>query len=211
MMLIALLGGLGGAINAALAYLKFPPTEYGLTWSVIPAGAVHGAVLAILMVVASRWLARRRWWLKLTGSAVAGWAAGWLSWIPMELSLIDGSKGSEWGFGHGHGLTPENIGTAFVWPLRLRAEILYAPYLFFGLVALCGSLVFAYAHGFGIRRLGVWIALGVLSGVLGSLWWWAIFKPWYLGVLHGTIWGALVGFGIWKAQRLESAVSENIR
>jgi len=43
-------------------------------------------------------------------------------------------------------------------------------------------------------------------GVLGSLWFWLDSKPWYLSLLHGAIWGSLVGFGVWRFQRDVSSV-----
>ena len=64
--LVGLLGGSGGAINASLCYANLPvpvgvrgwgnaPIEF--IWSIIPAGALHGALLA-MMAVGGAWLLR---------------------------------------------------------------------------------------------------------------------------------------------------------
>jgi hypothetical protein len=35
--------------------------------------------------------------------------------------------------------------------------------------------------------------------MLGSLWWWIEFQPWYFAAIHGSVWGLLVG---WATSRL---------
>src|SRR5260370_7243034 len=61
---IALLGAVGGAINASLCYAEFPVAAGGehFKWHVIPAGAMHGPMLAALTVAwASCPLAKAVW------------------------------------------------------------------------------------------------------------------------------------------------------
>ena len=55
------------------------------------------------------------------------------------------------------------------------------------------------------KHLSVHLLIGSLSGSLGSLSLWVELQSWwYFSLIHGTIWGALVGFGVWKATREDS-------
>ena len=86
--LIGLLGSVGGAINAWLCYANFPvPVGSGekngnFSWHIIPAGAVHGALLAISTVALAAFLMRRNRFLRWTGIPIVGWFSGWLSLHP---------------------------------------------------------------------------------------------------------------------------------
>lgn len=44
------------------------------------------------------------------------------------------------------------------------------------------------------------VSLAVVSGVVGSLSWW-LASSWWTSVAHGSVWGALVGRGVWAGQR----------
>jgi hypothetical protein len=62
----------------------------------------------------------------------------------------------------------------------------------FGLVAL---LYYAALHRLASRSSGPLecALLASASGFLGSLWWWIEIEAWYFSLIHGSIWGVLVG------------------
>ncbi len=194
--IVGLLGALGGAINAWLCYAKLPaPVGTSLvafSWHVIPAGAVHGALLAMIPVAFAQGLRRRGWPLRWAAVPVIGWLCGWLPFIPINMSL-DASSPLRAGV--------PSLMQALFWPFRSEpAEALVGLWQFFGAV---GMLYYAGLNLFGVlAKPGVrpHLALAIASGVLGSFWWWKEMAPWYFSVLHGTIWGALVGYGVWKAR-----------
>lgn len=85
--LVGLLGGLGGAIVAWL-WLWYKEIPVTLAREVIPAGALHGAILAVIAVGASSlvWPSRPLFrWLLLPA---VGWVSGWLSFVPLGLSFL---------------------------------------------------------------------------------------------------------------------------
>lgn len=87
--LIGLLGGVGGAINAWLCYARVP-TETGYTdfsWHIIPAGACHGGLLAVVAAGCAVLLRRQKALVRWMALPVVGWLSGWLSWIPLRLSI----------------------------------------------------------------------------------------------------------------------------
>ena len=180
--LIGLLGGLGGAINVWLCYVKLPgvpPYFTGFKSHIMLAGMAHGALLALIPVT-SAWLLRsKRWWVNMLAIPIVGWVSGWLSFIPFDAY-----------FGRSFHLV------TLVWPFF---RPLWTPYAYFGLV---GGLYYLLLNierllsGNAILRHMFW---GSFGGFLGSLGWWAFFKPWWFSLIHGTIWGSLVGFGVWKA------------
>src|SRR3989338_2894291 len=198
--LIGLLGGLGGAINAWLCYARIPVpvmTEgfmdsrrqpFDFPCSVIPGGACHGGLLALISVALAALLWQRGWLTRLTGLAVAGWLAGWLSYIPLGLSMDETVSGKQ-------------MVEALVWPFERPPQSLLVPYFYFGLVGSAYYLFLNLCRQLTRQQLGLHLFIGSLSGILGSLWWWVGFKPWYFSLLHGTIWGCLVGFGVWKSQQ----------
>ena len=181
--LIGLLGGVGGAINAWLCYAKFPVPigeDPALSWHAIPAGGVHGSLLALVCVGLPVLLENERLLIRLIGVPLVGWCAGFISWIPLNASL---------GFGWSH-------------YVERGWDILWWPFPYFGLVGVVYALLVLLAEEFiaNHRRIAYPIICSV-SGVLGSLLWWMGWKPWWFAVLHGAIWGLLVGFGVWKSQQ----------
>lgn len=186
---IAVWGGLGGAINAWLCYAHLPvpimsgggifggPSPIEFYWTTIPGGFGHGAILALMSVLLAGRLAAQPLPIRVAAAAAAGWIAGYLSWIVLSTAMLLG----EW---------PDIL----VWPLD---QGWWQPWLHFGLAA---SL---YIAGLSLRpnwpgpRLVPHLLCGIASGALGSLWWWIMSTPWYFSLIHGTIWGALVGYGVW--------------
>ena len=186
-----MLGGLGGAINAALCYAKLPvPTgEQGsFEWHVIPAGGAHGALLALIAAGCAAGLWNQRAWIRWAAVPVVGWLAGWLSWIPLHLSIVEGE-----------------LLKAILWPFSNSKELVLGLWQYFGLVSLLCYAGLQWLRRFSPRHRWAPFAVGIGSGCLGSLWWWIEVEPWYFSLLHGTIWGSLVGFGIWRAQSLSAA------
>ena len=185
---IAFLGAIGGAINAALCYAKIPvaaAVDKNFDWQVIPAGAVHGAILAGVAVGVACLLTGKAVWLRLLTAPFAGWVGGYLSWVPLNPLVFDKpwSKSLSWPIGEATGI-----------------GLLFITFLYFGFVTaiyyVCLSL-----GGLSQRGLGVHLLYACTAGIAGSLWWWIGWKPWYLSLLHGTIWGMLVGYGTWRAVR----------
>ncbi len=199
---IGLMGALGGAVNAVLCYLHMPtaiisPGIVGLNadqtasfpfpWHVIPAGALHGALLVLGSVGCARLCWNLRFKIKVTGLVITTWVVGWLSFIPLRVSVFH-----------------ESWREAVTWPLASGLagwlDALRAPVTSFGLVAGVYYLLLAVCRQLTARSRSWQMVMGAASGVLGSLYWWASFHRWYFSVLHGVIWGALVGYGVWAAQ-----------
>jgi hypothetical protein len=193
---VGLCGALGGAINAG-QYLLWVGTDTScgyfclgpsFEWHLVPAGAVHGGLLAALAFAGGSLLAKRRLAAKLLGVLLLGWFAGYASWIPLDRSLNGGS----W---------PESLSWAF---RSASLATLWLPFLYFGLVASIYCLCLAL---FAARKatLGANVLYASISGILGSLWFWISFgERWYYSVfslLHGAIWGICVGVGAWMVSR----------
>ena len=182
----ALCGAAGGAANAFLCYQKIPVRVENFAWHIVPAGALHGAVLALIAVgLASKFYSALsfRWWL---GFLLAGYAAGWLSWIPISFSAFRNP-----------------VLKSVFWPVGTDDfGILWGPYHAFGLVSAIYYLVLTRFGVFQKRNLAAHLAAATVSGVLGSLWFWIIFSQWYLALLHGAVWGIPVGFSVWRSRTL---------
>lgn len=180
--LILVFGGVGGAINAALAFVRLPVPVGDVTfeWHVILAGAAHGAILAGTAAASAFALQAQALPLRWIAAPVVGWLAGWLSWVPMHLSIVD-----------------MGLMAALRWPfVDSFGDVLISPLRSFGLVSalLYGGLNLSV---WPLSSRGVCVIMGITSGVLGSLWFWASVGPWYLALLHGGIWGGLVGRGLY--------------
>jgi hypothetical protein len=97
-----------------------------------------------------------------------------------------------------------------LWPFeqsQLWPQALWVPFVYFGLVAVIYYLWLA-THG---RNAGtVWASLAgaCAAGTLGSLWFWILFERWYFSVIHGVLWGVLVGVGA-GSNRARTAVAYN--
>ena len=79
----------GWRVDAWLCYVQLPePIEDPpFRWHVVPAGTLHGAVLALCSVAAAIALSRSRVGVHLLAAPMVGWVAGYASWIPLIYSL----------------------------------------------------------------------------------------------------------------------------
>ncbi len=185
LLLVAALGAVAGATNASLCLARVPePVHDNPTfgWVLVPAGALHGAMLGLIPVagalVASRWRAISRVLLVVP----VGWLAGYLSWIPLHHWVLD-----------------EPWRRALLWPFQNASWLgaAWAPFAYFGIVS---ATYFALLGTWGLQRGRVaHAACGACAGVLGSLWFWSEFEPWYFAIIHGIIWGLFVGTGAYRA------------
>ncbi len=205
--LIGVLGAVGGAANAWLFWIGWPVAHSvfpGLTQGIIVAGACHGALLALISVgsLPSGWFDHRLPWA--LGPIFRGWIAGWLSFIPIQPYVLVASNTGWW---DGLGNTPDvgwswgKVAFAVFWPMQDPGGA-RRPYVHFGCVALlyAGLLQFALPRTSG--RLLMHVLFGTVSGVVGSIgWWWFLWQSWDCSVLHGVIWGLLVGAGVWASQQ----------
>lgn len=173
------LAAAAGAANAAACWLEWPVAvpDSGdvFRWHLVPAGALHGAVLAALALVGLRVLRGAPRAARVLAGPLVGWAAGYLSWIPIAASI---------------GVERSALGI-LGWPFGGVEEALLAPLQSFGLVAglyYWGLLLLERGpNPAWARRLA-----GIASGALGSLWFWIGMEAWYLSLLHGAVWGLLV-------------------
>ena len=202
--LISFLGGLGGALNAWWCYAGFPVSTEDFNAWIIPAGALHGALLALATVFLTALFLSGHRLVQILGIVAVGWLSGWLSYIPLELYIkmqpISFESNSLWG----------HIVESVCWLFKgNRGDFYYMPYLCFGLVAVVYYLALGFIRLRNIQAtsLAFFVAVGCLSGTLGSLWWWILWKPWYFSLLHGVVWGSLVGFGLWESQKKQTAAS----
>ncbi len=173
-------GALAGGLNACHALYAFSDH---LAWHIVPAGALHGALLACLSLACAWWLlplgAAARWTLAPSG----GYLIGYATYLPLALSA--GLDLNVFLFSGG------NDGAMRVtWPLMA-----------FGLVALVACMAWGSLGLLSSRSLALHLAIGSAAGVLGSLWWWSGFEQTWFALPHGILWGCCVGFGAWKAGR----------
>jgi len=186
---VALAGALGGGINALLCYAGWPVVlEDGpFAWHAIPAGAVHGGVLALAAFASAIVLRNRHLAARLGAAVPVGWIAGFAAWIPLARSV-----GWE-----------DSWRQSFTWVAEYQHwGSTYTPLLIFVFVALDYYLAVVLRLA-GERRLTRHLFGGILAGTLGSLYWWIAMHHWYLSLLHGAIWGTLVGWATWSVCRTE--------
>ena len=200
---VAWLGALGGGLNATLCYLKWPvpvpglgidgPSTMHFHWSIIPGGCAHGAVLAAVPVWFAQRLERHPIMTRWIAVPVIGWLSGWWSWSMMNASMDLGGSGVI-------GALSVNFWKRVLWPFDgplMSSDRLVAPFLYFGLVGVLLAAGVTLLSASNFQRRPVAITVGVASGVAGSLWWWSEWNRWWFSLLHGGMWGALVGYGLW--------------
>jgi hypothetical protein len=188
---VACLGAVGGAVNALLCVSGVPePVHDSPTfgWLTVPAGAAHGAILCVVAVLgvfmASEWRPIYRFLLAIP----VGWVGGYLSWIPLDRWALD-----------------EPWRRSLLWPFQGNPglDVTWTPFAYFGMVS---ALFFLFLSMWGSQRSCViQAACGSGAGALGSLWFWFEFQPWYFAVIHGGVWGLLVGWGVFSANESHQA------
>lgn len=207
LVLATLLGGLGGAINAWMFYATQPTGTADwlrACWSIVPAGALHGAVLAQVGVAMAKLAMGRRWAVRLALLPVTGWLAGWLSFAPISRYSIGFSRpcaGVGWD-------APGAILRELAGHLEEQSfpSVLLWPFVTFGLVSLIYSALLVSVPRVAARSFALHVSLAVASGVVGSLSWW-LASSWWTSVAHGSVWGVLVGAGVWAGQRRSAPVA----
>jgi hypothetical protein len=176
---VSLAGAAAGGINAWLCYAGLPRPVFAYSrfaWDIVPAGVLHGGILAVAGCLGTQWNRDTRWPWRLLTAAAVGWLAGYVSWQPLRMSLDGTLAWSSWPFDGG-------------WK-----EALAGPLLNFGLVAGIFCIARPSDRISGPRRLVV----ALTAGIAGSLWWWIAYEQWYFSPLHGAIWGSAVGLSIWS-------------
>jgi hypothetical protein len=177
-------GAAAGAINAGFCYAIAKPLPFA--WHIIPAGAVHGGLLAISAFGMSRLFLKKNLGTRILAAPLVAWIGGYLSWISLSLSLT------------AFPLLREPWTHSLFWPFFEHWEgMLVKPAFSFGLVASLYYLFLVLYCG-KKRGLGPHLIGAVVSGILGSLSFWIGFG-WYFSPIHGAIWGILVGIGAWTA------------
>ena len=97
------------------------------------------------------------------------------------------------------------IAEAFYWPLLMGVmDGISTPYYGFGLVSVILCALWTVGGQFTATRLLTQLIIGSVGGCLGSLWFWSSQDLWYYSVLHGCLWGSLVGYGVWRSQHLKA-------
>ncbi len=153
-------------------------------WDIIPMGAIHGAILAFLAIGASTLLYKKNMILCILFTPFIGYIAGHYS-LPPLMWGIDPSGSFPW----------ENYWMIF---FNYDESIdLSIPYMYFGLVSSIYYLFMCVFKQLYNNKLLHQVLIGIASGVLGSLWFWIANEYWYISPLHGIVWGAFVGYGIW--------------
>jgi hypothetical protein len=176
---VSVLGAAAGAANAWLCLSRIPEPVHdnpSFGWLTVPAGALHGAMLAVIPVAAHFAVFGWRLVSRCALAIPVGWLAGYLSWIPLHRWVID-----------------EPWRKSLLWPFEGDSGlgVAWSPFAYFGIVS---GLYFLCLSIFARRRSwAVQVACATGAGVLGSLWFWSEFQPWYFAAIHGTIWGVLVG------------------
>jgi len=193
---VALVGAIAGAINAWLCLARIPVPVYDnpeFRWTIVPGGAIHGAILVVIAYTGSLATSTLQSLTRFILVAPIGWVGGYLSWIPLH----------RWAF-------EDTWGNSLIWVFRdnTAGAVVWSPFAHFGLVS---ALYFLGLSFGGLRRDRlVNVIYSVCAGVLGSLWWWLEFKPWYFALIHGTIWGILVGVGIQRLRKTRTSIEFNV-
>ena len=175
-------GAFAGAINAWLCYADLPvpfDPRVHFEWHLIPAGAIHGGALAAFAFIAANAVSARGLLVRLATAIPVGWLAGYASWMPLNSSVFD----DPWI-------------RSLLWPFKDAkwTDTLLGPYCYFGLVS-ASYYLWLTLRGLKSKALAESLLGACAAGTLGSLWFWVGFEQWSFCLLHGTIWGVLVGLG----------------
>lgn len=190
-MLPAIMGGVGGALNALFCLIKFPAIIPGaedvLHWHILLAGFIHGSILTVIALRAAHFLLPKTSAVRWAGILGAGYAAGWISYIPLRISINSNQ-------------TLKEIMSAFWWPFSngFNFDILWSPFMTFGAVTALYAFLLIRLAVRGNQTAFAHFGAAAISGVLGSFWWWNGFERPYFCLLHGAVWAIFVGLGVWK-------------
>ena len=149
-------------------------------------------------------LRQRPWVIRWALLPVVWWLVAWLSFIPFWTF--------HWSPGPG-GDPPHPLWVGLLWPISFALPepgwsslVTWA-----GIVPLwAGSVggvyygVLSIGRGISSLSLRTHLLLSSFSACMGSLAWWMAWQPWYFSLIHGIIWGSLVGYGVWKSQDMTS-------
>ncbi len=210
LLLIGLLGGLGGGINATLCFFNIPPegeANRDFYWQVIPAGAIHGFLLSAMTIWFVCFLYDQRLFFRWIGMVLSAWIIGWISFMPIDLYMsFDTNHGWPSVYISDIYFLKENLFKNLLWPFYTNDHLaigIISPFFYFGFVGLIYYLVLNICRQLNSKSLFLQLVWGCLSGVLGSFFWWMIWKSAFLCLIHGTIWGLLVGTGVyWAASKM---------
>lgn len=172
-----LFGGFGGALNAAHCWVTLPDCKFA--WHIVPAGAAHGALLALIAAIFSALFYERALAARLAVLPLMGWLAGCISFAVLNLSL-------DWHWD--------------MYAFWKKPGDIYWPFQAFGLVAASAFLGWAVFRRLRAPRLVHHLLIAIFAGMAGSLWWWISMEShhWYYSLLHGIVWGSAVGLGVWS-------------
>ena len=192
-MIVSLLGGAGGALNALHCYLVDRKTFEA---SIILAGGLHGFILVFLPLLFALFVRHKSRRIQICLIPVIAYLSSWLSWIPIDFSI--GAKNNE-----GQIFYPPwpdfGIHERFIYNLGELGKFLYSIFFGFGLVSVLLYISLTVARQITEKSSSHIFLFSILSGVLGSSVFWLTENNrhiyWYYPMLHGTIWGALVAFG----------------
>ena len=179
----AIFGGLGGEINAWFCYAEIFGTVRGVghfQWPILLAGVWHGAWLAAVPLFFSFLLWKRPAAVRWLVLPLVGWIAAWISFMSIHFYYVKDPL------------------AAAIWSVQPTVEAMWVPFCYFGLVGSLYYFLLSICRILSSGDLRKQLAAGVFSGFLGSLWWWSGWKLWYLSLLHGMVWGVLVGISVWR-------------
>ena len=199
--LIGLLGGVGGAITTFGLRMQYASADITIPIDAVTA-ALHGGLLAVTTVGLARLFWGRHPLIRWIGAPVTAFVSGWLCWAPVEFA-IRGSfvEAVAWPF------IGADIGNAMT-VMEGQPGTYRLPYWSFGLVGVIYYVFLALFRQLNARRLTLQVAMACVSGTLGSVWYWSFWGPWAFCLIHGTIWGSLVGYGVWKSQQWVARVDK---
>jgi hypothetical protein len=170
-------GALGGGANASHCLAAF---QENLEWHILPAGILHGALLAVAASLCAWWIFNRGLAVRILALPVAAFLCGYASFLPIALSADFDLK---------------------MFAFAQDEPSVWWPFFAFGIVGGLACAFWGAARLLGSPRIALHILAGSASGILGSLWWWIEWANWPYSLLHGAVWGSLVGYGAWRAGR----------
>lgn len=181
LLILLLVGGVAGTINSLWCYydiLISNEIESLFEWYIVPAGFVHGSIVSLSIGVYLLFLKNLKFILKILCTLFLAWFVGYLCFNV----IICGVNGDV------------NLSFSF----EMSTELFSIPFISFGLVLIAFALLDSCKDKFISSDSTKVLLSTIISGIIGSLWWWIAYGNWHLSVLHGCIWGLLIGFTLIK-------------